>query len=65
MTVNVNSNLSVSRFFSRGEKSDQKVTKFGGDKKQDFVKCLKMNLGGRRPTQGVWGIRPPVVEDKA
>ena len=43
MTVNVNSNLSVSRFFSQEEKSDQKVTKLGGYKKQDFVKCLKIN----------------------
>ena len=38
MTVNVNSNLSVSRFFSRGEKSDQKVTKFGGYKKIGLCK---------------------------
>jgi len=43
MTVNENSNLSVSRFFSRGEKSDQKVTKFWGYKKQDFVKSLEIN----------------------
>ena len=32
----------------------------GGYIKQDFVKCIYQIIGSRRPTQGVWGIRPPV-----